>query len=236
MREHEPTAPINLGAVKSEFLKYAPAYAMEEAKLAIDKIADLQSQGVIRSGLYYVVLVDVVGSAKFTAEHGNKLAIQRIEYFISSSFRALNSANIKNIALFVKEIGDAVLFIFQHFPDILRWRAELDELFRFLDGTPMAPMRVRTCVHLGEVYLDGVNPLSLAVSQCFKMEKRVGPDEIVLTEGAFQVAWPTLARAYHGFANYGTVELDGFPAPVPLHKLTLTYVGELRVIVAEELG
>lgn len=61
----------DLDQIRSEFLKYAPAYAKAEASSALDKIFELQSQGIIRDGIYYIVLVDIVGSTKFAAEFGN---------------------------------------------------------------------------------------------------------------------------------------------------------------------
>jgi class 3 adenylate cyclase len=221
-----------LDEIKREFLKYAPAYAQDEARIAIEKILELQHQRLLGSGLYYVVLMDLVGSTKFAAEFGNEAAKDRIVFFIRHSFQALNDANVKNISLFVKEIGDAVLFVFQHFVDIIRWRSA----FNFYLGPRWEhPMEVRTCIHVGEVSLTGVNPLSLAVSQTFKMEKSVEAGAIVLTDPAYHVAWPTIARAYHGFEDYGTVELDGFPEPVTLHRLTLNDEDDLKRIVQEML-
>lgn len=225
-------ATTTLDEIRIEFLKYAPAYAQKEAAEAIDKIADLQTQGLIRNGLYYVVLVDLVGSTKFAAEHGNEKAGQRVKHFVTSSFNALNEAKVKNVGLFVKEIGDAVLFIFQHFPDIVRWRAGFARWLNLFDK--VNPIEIRTCVHLGEVYLEGVNPLSLGVSQCFKMEKKVAGGDIVLTDVAYHAAWPTLARAYHAFVDYGDVELDGYPSPVTLHKLWAQDASELDEIAKEE--
>lgn len=225
----------DLDKIKQEFLKYAPAYAIDEAKQAIDKIYELQSQGVIRSGLYYVVLVDLVGSTKFAADHGNDAASGRVQFFVSSSFRALNECDLRNVGLFVKEIGDAVLFVFQHFVDILRWRGSLGACLALGCTEHGAGIQIRTCIHVGEVALSGVNPLSLAVSQCFKMEKKVGAGEVVLTETAYRVAWPTIARAYHGFEVCGEVELDGFAKPVSLHRLVLNDVHDLKRITVEGL-
>jgi hypothetical protein len=51
----------NLEKIAIEFLKYAPSYAQAEAREAIEKVMDLQMQGIIRNGLYYIVLVDLVG-------------------------------------------------------------------------------------------------------------------------------------------------------------------------------
>jgi len=211
----------DLDEIQREFLKYAPAYAQREAVEAIWKVRELQSQGVIRDGVYYLVLLDLVGSTKFSVENGNDATAKRIEYFVTSSFWALNESQKSNVGLFVKEIGDAVLYIFQHFPDILRWKGKLDELLSTSEKWGHPPIVFRTCIHIGEVSLHGVNPLSLAVSQTFKMEKSVSGGDVVLTDPAYHVAWPSIARAYHGFREYGSVDLDGFPKAVDLHQLVL---------------
>ena len=222
----------DLDKIRTEFLKYAPAYAKDEAGQALDKIIELQTQGIIRDGIYYIVLVDLVGSTKYSAEYGNAMMVERIRTFVTFSFNALTESKIRNTGIFLKEIGDAVLFIFQHFPDILKWR---DNLQKFLDifKEYQEPFILRTCVHIGEVSLDGVNPISLAVSQTFKMEKKVEANQIVLTDPAYNVAWPTIVRAYHGFSDYGTVDLDGYKNPVKLHKLKLHDNDDLTRIIEE---
>jgi class 3 adenylate cyclase len=221
----------DLDKIRFEFLKYAPAYAKAEASSALDKIFELQSQGIIRDGIYYIVLVDIVGSTKFAAEFGNIKLSERIKTFVTFSFNALSQSKIKNNGIFLREIGDAVLFIFQHFPDILKWR---DNLQKFLDIFKVKdPYTLRTCVHVGEVTLEGMNPITLAVSQTFKMEKTVQANDIVLTDPAYHVAWPTIMRAYHGFSAYGIVELDGFKDPVKLHKLELHDTDDLSRIIQE---
>jgi class 3 adenylate cyclase len=226
---------VDLESVKKEFLQYAPTYALEEAKEAIERVSELQSQGILRSGLYYVVLADLVGSTSFGATHGNPALRDRIEWFVRSSLRAVASTRLTNTALFLKEIGDAVLWVFQHFPDVLKWshnfQSELLSCPR-----PIEPILIRTCVHLGEVYLDGVNPLSLAVSQTFKMEKEVGASELVLTEPAYSVAWPSIARAYHAFEPAGSATLPGFTSPVNLYRLCPHAPDDLLRIATEDLN
>lgn len=228
-------ADNTLSDVYREFLKYAPAYAQVEAQEAIEKVIELQKQGVIRSGLYYLVLVDLVASTKFSAKYGNPATADRIKFFVRSSFDALNEISLKNTGLFVKEIGDAVLYVFQHFPDVLRWRAAFAKCVD-LPGICAEPIELRTCVHIGEVYLDGVNPLSLAVSQTFKMEKSVPAGAIGMTHPAYVVAWPTLARAYHAFSHLADIELDGFKQPVGLYLTNDVASDELTRTASEVLG
>jgi class 3 adenylate cyclase len=224
-----------LDDIQVEFLKYAPAYAQKEAQIAIDRVFELQKQGVLRNGLYYIVLADLVGSTKYGVARGNDALSKRIEYFVLSAFNALNGAQIKNVSLFVKEIGDAVLFVFQHFPDIIEWASGFRKWLEIATRTGDDPYQVRICVNVGEVSLQGVNPLSLAVSQTFKMEKSVSAGQIVLTEPAYHVAWPTIARAYHGFTTIASIQLDGFKEPVSLYLLNTHDKDDLERIAKERL-
>ena len=116
----------DLDKIRREFLQFAPAYALPQAEEALEKITALQSQGLVRSGLYYLVVSDLVGSTDYMAEHGNAAADKRIEHFVRSAFNAIGQIELTNTAIFVKEIGDAVLLIFQCFPDILRWQGEFE--------------------------------------------------------------------------------------------------------------
>lgn len=67
------------------------------------------------------------------------------------------------------------------------------------------------------------------------MEKAVAGNAIVLTEAAYHVAWPTVARAYHGFKEAGEVGLDGYPGPVHLFELQVHDAQDLARIVDERL-
>jgi len=224
-----------LDGIRQEFFRFAPAYATEEAGAALDKILELQSQGLIRNGLYYVVLADLAGSTAYQAEHGDVVAADRIQHFVLGAFNGLNEVHLTNLGVFIKELGDAVLLIFQCFVDVLRWHtafAGWQAIYR--SDKPEHQIRFRTCVHVGDVILHGINPISLAVSQLFKLEKSVPDGELVLTNPAYMAAWPTLARAYHAFDDVGTVELDGYPRPVALHRLRLE-IGTAAALADERL-
>lgn len=183
--------------------------------------------------MYYLVLVDLVGSTKFAAHHGNRASVERIQMFVTASFNGLNSARLKNIGLLVKEIGDAVLFVFSHFTDILSWLHQLRYALKVFGRLFSEPYVIRTCIHLGEVSLDGVNPLSLGVSQTFKMEKAVQGGDVVLTYPAYVVAWPSLARATRAFKKYGEISLDGFSTSVDLFQLMVYDELDLERMVQE---
>jgi class 3 adenylate cyclase len=212
---------FDLTPVAREFWNYAPAYAKSEARQAIERVQELQIQGFLRNGVYYVVLSDIVGATRMAAKIGNEAMAQRIEFFVRHSLIALSQIQLVNVGVFLKEIGDAVLFVFAHFPDILRWHDSLRSYLNVLNDLAWKddPLKVRTVIHVGEVHLSGVNPISLAVSQLFKVEKTAKADEIVLTQSAFAIAWPTLARAYHAFEAIGDVDIEGFMGKLPLYRL-----------------
>lgn len=225
---------MSLDDVRAEFKRFAPHYAQEEAEAAFERVQELQQQGLLRPGLYYIVLVDLVGSTAFMIEHGNEEGARRIEFFIRSTIGAISSVSLRNLAIFVKEIGDAALLLFQTFPDVLAWQTELDKELatatKILGGPPI---EIRTCVHVGDVLLDGVNPIALSVSQLFKIEKRVANGDVALTDPAYHAAWPTLARAYHAFEDCGLVDMDGYPKPVMLHRLARQMHQDVVDFVAE---
>lgn len=226
---------VDLDSIRKEFLKYAPCYAIQEAEIALEKILDLQSQGLIRNGLYYVVLADIVGSTKYAAQYGDKVNAERIKHFVTSAFKAIGNTDLTNNAIFIKEIGDAVLIIFQCFIDVLKWHANFEEWLKIYSTAKgkKHKINIRTCIHIGDIILHGINPISLAVSQLFKMEKSVSAEEIVLTEPAYFTAWPTLARAYHAFCKCGTITLDGYKKPVSLYKVVINS-GETAEDIAKE--
>jgi class 3 adenylate cyclase len=211
---------LDIDEIRAEFKRFAPAYAQEEAEVAFEKVMELQNQGVLRPGLYYVVLVDLVGSTKYMTEHGNEEGAKRIEYFVRAAWASVSRVTLRNLAIPIKEIGDAVLLLFQTFPDVLDWQSEFEaELRAIAEITETPAIEVRTCVHVGDVLLEGVNPIALAVSQLFKIEKQVKNGDIALTDAAYHAAWPTLGRAYHAFEDCGLVDLDGHPTKVMLHRL-----------------
>jgi class 3 adenylate cyclase len=157
---------FDLTPVAQEFLSYAPAYAKAEAREAIARVQELQVQGFLRPGVYYIVLTDIVGATQLTAKLGNEAAAERIEIFVKHSLMALSQIRLINIGVFLREIGDAVLFVFAHFPDILRWHGSLSACLEVFNKYAFKdhPLRVCTVVHVGEVHLSGVTAISLAVS------------------------------------------------------------------------
>jgi hypothetical protein len=80
----------------------------------------------LANGIYYVVLADLVGSTNYMKKMGNDAGIARLNAFVGAAKQALTQSKPKNSGEFIKDNGDAVLFVFRHFPDIVQWRLEFD--------------------------------------------------------------------------------------------------------------
>jgi class 3 adenylate cyclase len=189
-----------LGLKKGAF-SHIPVYAWKPAYEAILKVRKLEEENLFRPGLYYIVLVDLCGSTKASAVLGQDTNTQRIEQFVIASVEALGSVDLLNYTQFVKQVGDAVLFIFSSFDDILAWANKADELYaaytqeyKSAEHAEVFEIRTKKVVHLGEVtYSGNGNPIALAVNQIFKIEKSFSAGELGCTDVVRRAIVPNLA-------------------------------------------
>jgi hypothetical protein len=113
--------------------------------------------------------------------------------FHTCVIESLGQPDLENYGAFIKTIGDASLLIFSSFKDVYGWSLTLDKNLasmtreypesleiRAIDYDDETlderlkdfSMKARRLVHLGEVsYKEHSDPLCLAVSQTFKIEK-----------------------------------------------------------------
>jgi class 3 adenylate cyclase len=180
----------------------------------------------MEDGIYYIVLADLCDSTVDGAKSGDVILAMRMKAFCHAAKIALKHAQNKiNSGIFVKSIGDAVLMIFKHFPDVVDWTIEFKGALRSDTGN-LGNFSAKICVHLGEVLFDSDDPLCVAVSHLFKLEKKVKPGEIVLTETAFRVAYTSIYSKQFTFSKNGTIRLPG------LSQLQATY----KLVAKSELG
>lgn len=181
----------------------------------------MKTQSGIQDGIYYIVLADLVGSTKFGARMGNDALSARVQAFVAASKEALEHAKMgSNSGRFLKSVGDGVLIAFNHFPDVVQWQMEFDGTLS-LAPNQHEPFQARVCVHAGEVRIEDGELSTLAINQVFKMEKKVGAGEVVLSDTAHKLALPSLYPRQCEFEEYGTVRLDGYAHPVKLHRLVI---------------
>lgn len=190
-----------------------PIYARLPAVNAILKVKKMEEKSLFRPGLYYIVLADLCGHTAFNAKYGDAEGDMRIEWFQTCVIQSLGELEANNYAAFSKAIGDASLLIFSSFLDVYRWSELLSKnLAALMDEYPEGlenlgidfdddleqrlsdfDLRARRLVHLGEVsYKDGSDPLSLAVSQVFKIEKTFSKDILGCTQVVADTIRPKL--------------------------------------------
>jgi len=191
-----------LGLSKGAF-NHIPVYARNAALSAIAKVRELEEQNLFRPGLYYIALIDLSASTVASAHLSPEINKRRIETFITATVEALGSIELKNYAQFVKEIGDASLFLFSSFDDLYRWWRATHSAFEAYNQDwkdeledkewPFFKLDAKTVVHLGEVsFAEQKNPVALAVNQVFKIEKLFAPGELGATDAVRQAATPGL--------------------------------------------
>ena len=182
------------------FLSYVPPNAKADAIAAINKIKRLEEQKFFRPCLYYVVLIDLADSTYASARLTPDENIKRIKQFTSFTVEALNRIPARNIEIFLSEIGDASLFLFTNFQDILNWSGIVDGLLTkynqtcIIEGKPeVYQMYSRKCIHLGEVHFtEESDPIALAINQIFKIEKEFKKGQIGITDAVKQVITPRI--------------------------------------------
>lgn len=174
-------------------LRQLPIYARRPAVDAILKVREMERSSLFRPGLYYIVLADLVGSTAFNEKYGDAEGDVRTQWFQTCVIESLGGLQLQNYVAFNKTIGDASLLMFSSIKDVYNWSLALTDNLASMTyeypesleirGVAYDPssidqrledfaMQARRLVHLGEVsYKDHSDPLCLAVSQTFKIEK-----------------------------------------------------------------
>lgn len=198
-----------LTGLSRETMDLIPAKAREGAAAAVQKIRELERHSQLRPGLYYIVLMDLCGSTTSLDRLGQDLGTKRIQAFVLAAIQALDKVRLRSTALPLKDAGDAMLFIFTSFADVVDWwhaahsefeamsdhflneHAETNELTP--EEADVFRIRARTVVHLGEVaFAERANPIANAVSHTFKAEKAFAAGELGCTEVVRTVIEPLI--------------------------------------------
>lgn len=201
-------------SLPKDALRNIPIYARVGAVDAILKVKEMESKSLFRPGLYYIVLADLCHNTDFNAKYGDAEGDVRVQWFQTTVIQTLGEIHHRNYCTFIKTIGDAALLIFSSFLDVFEWSNLLTKNLSSMTGEYPENMEIRNItvpdseyderladfdmkarrlVHLGEVsYTDGSDPLSLAVSQTFKIEKNFSEIELGCTEFVADAIKPKL--------------------------------------------
>jgi hypothetical protein len=211
---------------------HIPHYARGEALGALLHVREMEKNHVFRPGLYYAVLSDLCRATEASVVLGNDISKKRVETFILTCVDALGHIETTNYHLFLREIGDAVLFLFSSFEDAYEWWCTMHS---WLDGrNGMWTMKLdlsrselkqfrleaKTIIHAGEVAYSGTNiPVSAAVNQVFKVEKEFRANELGITQHALACARPLLRSLKLHPRLRCKVTLPGDKEPIGIYLL-----------------
>ncbi len=212
-------------------LRNIPIYARKQAVDAIVKVQEMERSSLFRPGLYYIALADLCGNTEFNAKYGDKEGDVRTEWFHTAAIQSVGEISIRNYVAFSKTIGDAALFIFSSFLDVYEWSERLSYNLKCMateypdnleirgvkyDGDELDQriedfeLRARRLVHLGEVsFKEDIDPLCLAVSQTFKIEKTFTETALGCTQSVADAISPKLGELGVELQENKAVDIPG---------------------------
>jgi hypothetical protein len=210
-----------------ESFEHIPKYAFKEAIDAIIYIKGQEDSGLFHPGLYYIVLIDLTASTEASIRLGPEANKTRVEEFIRMTIKGVSESDLVNRAIFVKEIGDASLFIFSHFGDIINWSKVVNSLFteynaKFIEEgkEDFYQIKSKICVHIGEVvFSDRRNPLALAINQLFKIEKLFPREVFGITDHVKDIITPRIESGEVDSMEVTKTTLPGEKIERPLWSL-----------------
>lgn len=211
-----------------------PDYARVQGIEVAKKILEMQKRSLFREGLYYTVICDIEKNTDFNVQYGNAHADLRAQWFHTAVIEALGQIQLNNHAHFVKTIGDASLLVFSSIGDIIKWSEQLNIVLEkynqeYAQGIRTGSislhipaeikidkliddftLNVRRLIHIGEVqYVDEYDPLSLAISQTFKVEKEFARTDLGCTGRVPAVAEPALIEYGYKLRKNKTIDMQG---------------------------
>jgi class 3 adenylate cyclase len=209
---------------------HIPHYARESALWAIRHVMELERSHLFRPGLYYILLSDLCRSTEASLHLGVELNRLRVESFILNCIEALGSIELKNYAMFLREVGDAVLIIFSSFRDVLDWYmtmkmylAKRDQMWSFeleQEQYKHFKLEAKTVVHAGEVFYSDENiPMAYAVNQVFKVEKLFKAGELGVTQTTLSSSLPVLKGTIFRYRKRTEVTLPGDTNPIKTYLI-----------------
>jgi hypothetical protein len=211
---------------------HIPHYARLEALEALLRVREMEKRNVFRPGLYYTVLSDLCRATEASLVLGNDISRKRIETFILTCVDALGHIETTNYHLFLREIGDAVLMLFSSFEDAYEWWLTMHSWLDGRDRMWMANLdlsrtekkqfrlEAKTIIHVGEVAYSARNiPISAAINQVFKVEKKFKENELGITHHTLLCVRPVLRKLKLRSTLRGSVKLPGDKDPLGVYLI-----------------
>jgi len=223
-----PGAGIGLSQFK-EFVKHSLDKIQVTNVEVQAGVVEVGKKHNLRDGLFYAVLIDLAGSTIASSKMSGAEFSEWIKKFIRIT-KAAPDAKERNLAVFVKSMGDASLLLFRNFYDILDWKNKVDELCSHhnnsckKEGKPdFYQYHYKTIIHITEVYFDRANSDTNAfgVHLVFKVEKKFGRGDIGITDAVKQIILQEINAGKFKINNVDSYSLDENGVySIPLWKLS----------------
>ncbi len=160
----------------------------EEILESSKAIKKLQKDKGLKPGLYFILLIDLVGSTYAASQMDANDNIRRIRQFITFTKQSINKKSRNKIKYLVQQ-KDASLIIFSNFDDILDWFKKITKLLQKYNEmcditrrSKVYKMEYKIAIHAGEVHFEIEDPIALAVDQVFKIEKNLVANNFAISD------------------------------------------------------
>jgi len=192
-----------------------------------EKIRKLEEEKKVEPGLYYIVLIDLVGSTAAAGQLDPQENIDRNNKFIEFTRNAINN-NSRNSINYLLQQKDASLILFSNFEDILDWQKQVMESLKNYNDEcdregkdSVYKMYCKIAIQAGEVHFYKADPIALAVDQVFKIEKYLVGGNFAITDRVREVILPRINSGKLISEKLTEIKIDGEENSKPLWHISI---------------
>jgi adenylate cyclase len=158
-----------------------------------------------------ILFTDLVGFTEYTDACGDSAAVAVLDQQSTIARDALADGRGR----LVKEIGDGLMFWFQHPDDALRAAISVLGAVDTAREHHGFPLGIRMGMHCGEVTARGDDFVGQTVNIASRVSDLAGPGELVASEAVVG----SVGSVYGRFEPVGPARVRGVAAPIWLHRL-----------------
>jgi eukaryotic-like serine/threonine-protein kinase len=184
------------------------------ADLAIeDRKSSRRLENLARGGTIGIVFVDVAGFTTFTADNGDKAAIE----LLSTLGDIIEKSAKAGKGEIVKRLGDGFLLAFSSASQAVRAAVSLQESARRQKASGGFDIELRVAVHAGEPLIDQDDLLGHDVNLTARLLDCCKPGRVVISEAAKEMAEKRLRKI--AFGNPRRAKIRGLAGKVTIYEV-----------------
>jgi len=213
--------------IEKNYASYAIYEKMKSTFMS--SLRDAVKKHNLKNGLYYVVITDLSSSTNASDKISNELEYCKwVNGFIEITKKALDFTH-RNDATWGLKCGDASLFLFTNFEDVIEWRDNFLSLSdKYNDKCKSGKINLpeyhnKIIVHLGEIDFgkeDEDLKLS-AVNVIFEIEKKFEKNDFGITDTVREAILPEISSGRFGVKKGKKFNIDKKSSVIQLWKLII---------------